>query len=71
MGPEEEAGPTLVGGVQGGPTQADQEHGPTSLHLLGSGSQEGRQISLELLPVGAGGALAGAVDEHSSFVVRA
>lgn len=33
VGPEEEAGPTLVCGVHGVPSQANQEHGPATLHL--------------------------------------
>lgn len=69
MGPEEDAGPTLVGGVHGGPPQADEEHGPTSLHLLRPCPQEPCQVSLELPPVGLSRGLTRAVDEDLPLVV--
>lgn len=34
VGPEENARTTLVGGVDGGPAEANKEHGATFLHLL-------------------------------------
>lgn len=69
VGPEEEAGPTLVCGVHRVPSQANQEHGPATLHLQWSWSEKPGQITLELHPVSICCALICAVDENLSFVV--
>lgn len=70
VGPEENARTTLVGGVDGGPAEADKEHGATFLHLLWSCSEEAGQVCLVLLLVRLGRALLRTVDEHPPFVVR-
>lgn len=69
VGPEEDAGPTLVGGVHGGPPEADQEHGPTLLHLLRPRPEEPCQVSPELPLVRLCRRLTRAVDEHPPSVV--
>lgn len=70
VGPKEEAGSALVGGVEGGPAQADKEHGPTSLQLLSPGPQKFCQVRLKLLPVSLRRRLVCSVDEHPPSVVR-
>ena len=70
VGPKEEAGSALVGGVEWGPAQADKEHGPTSLQFLSPGPQKPCQVRLKLLPVSLRRRLVCPVDEHSPSVVR-